>query len=77
MELVAANWPLAPGQSLGMYAQCPGGKRAIGGGWFGPGTNEVIISRMEPSNTVYNVIAKNIVGYETIVRVTVVCAAVN
>ena len=71
------NWPLPAGQTLGLYAECPAGKKPLGGGWFGPGTDEVVISRMEPDNAAYNVIAKSIVAYNTLVRLTVICATAN
>ena len=71
------NWLLPAGQSRAFYAECPAGKKPLGGGWFGPGTNEVIISRMEPDDLAYNVIARSIVAYDIPVRVTVICALAN
>jgi hypothetical protein len=68
------DWPLAVGATIGAYAECPAGKKAFGGGWFGPASNQVIITRDEPSDTAYNVIVNNVSGPAGYIRVTVICA---
>jgi hypothetical protein len=74
-ELVSLNWEMpVAGVTVGAYAQCPAGKRATGGGWFGPRSDEVAISRQEPSNTAYNVILTNLsTPVPNYFRVTVIC----
>lgn len=78
--MVAANFPLRAGDVVAAYAMCPAGKKPVGGGWFGPATNEdneVVISRMEPDNAAYNVIVRSVVNYDSSIRVTAICAAAN
>jgi hypothetical protein len=60
-----------------MFTACSAGKKPLGGGWFGPGSNEIIITRMEPDLGAFNVIAKNITGSNISIRVTATCAAAN
>jgi hypothetical protein len=65
----------AVGAKIGAYAECPGGKRALGGGWFGPRSDQVIFERDEPSDTAYNVIVTNVsTPLPNYIRVTVICA---
>lgn len=72
---VDRTWSIAPGQTVGAYAECPAGKRPLGGGWFGPKVpTEIRIARDEPDNLAYNVIAENVSASTTSLRVTVVCA---
>jgi hypothetical protein len=75
---VSTDTPLPHGATVAAYAECPTGTKPLGGGWFGPqlGT-EVRISRMEPDDAAYNVIAESIVSYDSSIRVTVICAAVS
>ena len=36
-QRVSVDWPMpAVGATIGAFAQCPAGKKALGGGWFGP-----------------------------------------
>jgi|SRR5688572_3808890 len=76
-QRVSVNWNLPAGQVVGMYAECPAGKRPLGGGWFGAGSDEVVIGRMEPDDIAYNVIARSLVSYAINIRVTVICATAN
>jgi hypothetical protein len=77
--VVYTQTPLPAGALLAPYAQCPVGKKATGGGWFGPGTDEVIIKQMEPwaNGGGFSVIVQSVVNYESYIRVTVTCAIAN
>jgi hypothetical protein len=74
-ERISVDWQLpAVGQTIGAYAQCPAGKRPTGGGWFGPRSDQVGISRAEPDNGAYNVILTNLSSpLPNYIRVTVIC----
>lgn len=76
-ERISVEWPMpAVGSSIGAYALCPAGKKPLGGGWFGPTTEQVSIARMEPDNIGYNVILRNVSSpLPSYIRVTVICAA--
>jgi hypothetical protein len=76
-QLVDSNWELPAGQTVGMYTECPAGKKPVGGGWSGPGSDRVVITRMEPDYLAYNVVARSLVDYTVIFRVTVICAIPN
>jgi len=74
---VSQDWSLpTAGQTIGAYVECPNGKRPLGGGWFGPSTDQVVISRMEPDDIAYNVIVKNVSSpLPNYIRVTAICAS--
>lgn len=75
-QMVSRNWDLpAPGQpAIGVYAECPAGKKPVGGGWFGPRSDQVAISRQEPDLLAYNVIVANIsTPLPNYIRITVIC----
>lgn len=73
-ERVSVDWTLpAIGSTIGAYAVCPSGKKPTGGGWFGPRSDQVAISRAEPDNAAYNVILTNLSSSAGYVRVTVLC----
>lgn len=74
-QRVSVDWQLPPNQPVGAYAECPSGKKPLGGGWFGPQTNTVVIGRMEPDDLAYNVIVTNVASYQQAIRVTAICAA--
>lgn len=78
-ERVSVDWPMpAVGASIGAFAQCPAGKKALGGGWFGPSSDQVTFARDEPSDTAYNVIVRNVSSpLPNLIRVTVICATVQ
>jgi hypothetical protein len=78
-QRVSVEWAMpAVGASIGAYAECPAGKKALGGGWFGPSSNEVTFARDEPSDTAYNVILRNVSSpLPNYIRVTVICATVQ
>jgi hypothetical protein len=77
-QQVSRDWTLpAIGNSIGAYAECPSGKMALGGGWFGPRSDQVAISRDEPAGSAYNVIVTNISSGPSYIRVTVICATVQ
>src|SRR5438270_6560757 len=75
---VTTDTTITVGQTVGAYAQCPAGTKPLGGGWFGPelGT-DIKISRAEPDDAAYNVIARNISTNDVSLRVTVICASVS
>jgi hypothetical protein len=65
------------GETIGAYAECPAGKKALGGGWFGPHSDQIMIARDEPGGSSYNIIFRNIsVPLPNYIRVTVICAIV-
>ena len=73
-QRVSVDWALpAVGQTIGAYAECPIGKKPTGGGWFGPRSDQVAISRDEPDNAAYNVILTNLSSPAGSIRVTVIC----
>lgn len=74
-ERVSIDWPMPnPGQTVGAYAGCPAGKKPTGGGWFGPRSDQVAISRQEPDNVGYAVILTNLsTPLPNYFRVTVIC----
>jgi len=76
-ERVSVDWQMpAVGQTIGAYAICPAGKRPLGGGWFGPQSDQVVFVRMEPDNLAYNVIVKNVsTPLPSYIRVTAICAS--
>lgn len=78
-QRVSVDWPMpAVGASIGAYAQCPTGKKALGGGWFGPSTDQVTLSRDDPADTTYNVIVRNVsTPLPNYIRITVICATVQ
>jgi hypothetical protein len=77
-QQVSREWTLpAIGGTLGAYAECPTGKVALGGGWFGPRTDQVVISRDEPAGNAYNVIVTTTSSSASYIRVTVICATVQ
>lgn len=68
----------AVGAKIGAYAICPTGKKALGGGWFGPRSDQVILERDEPDDIAYNVIVTNVsTPLPNYIRVTVICATVQ
>lgn len=78
-EQIFRQWDLpAIGSSIGAYAECPNGKKELGGGWFGPRSDQVVISRDEPAGSAYNVIVENTSSIlPSYIRVTVICASVQ
>ena len=78
-QRVSVDWSMpAVGASIGAFAQCPAGKKALGGGWFGPSSHEVTFARDEPSDTAYNVIVRNVSSpLPNYIRITVICATVQ
>ena len=74
-QRISVDWQLpAIGQTIGAYAECPVGKKPTGGGWFGPSSDQVAISRAEPDNGAYNVILTNLSApLPNYIRVTVIC----
>ena len=74
-QRISVDWPLpAIGDTIGAYAECPVGKKPTGGGWFGPSSDQVAISRAEPDNGAYNVILKNLSSpLPNYIRITVIC----
>jgi hypothetical protein len=78
-QRVEQQWTLPPpGGSIGAYAECPAGKKALGGGWFGPETSQVSLARDETSDSAHNVIVRNVSApLGTYIRVTVICAFVQ
>jgi len=77
-EVASANTPLPGRQRVGAFIECPAGKKALGGGWFGPMVpDEASIVRAEPSETGYSVIVQSVVNYDSYIRLTVTCAFVN
>jgi hypothetical protein len=76
-QRVSVDVPLPAGQIIAAFAECPAGKRPLGGGWFGPGTNEMIMSRAEPNDVGYSVTVTSTVTYNSYIRVTVICATAN
>jgi hypothetical protein len=74
-QQVSAQWDLpAVGQTIAPYAECPAGKKATGGGWFGPWSNEVAIARAEAVGTAFAMIVKNLATpLPNYIRVTVIC----
>ena len=75
-ERVSVDWVVPAGQLVGAYAMCPGGKRPLGGGWYGSG-DQFIVNRMEPDDMAYNVIVRSVVNYDSLIRVTAICAIAN
>ena len=75
-QRVSVDTPMpAVGVKIGAFAACPTGKKALGGGWFGPRSDQVILERDEPSDTAYNVIVTNVsTPLPNFIRVTVICA---
>lgn len=78
-QRVSVDWPMPPvGTTIGASAECPAGKKALGGGWFGPSTDQVTLARDEPSDSAYSVIVRNVSSpLPNYIRVTVICAAVQ
>ena len=76
---LSVDWPMpAVGVSIGAFAECPTGKKALGGGWFGPSTDQVTLARDEPSDSAYSVIVRNVSSpLPNYIRVTVICATVQ
>lgn len=77
-ERVSVDWEMpAVGDKIGAFAACPAGKKALGGGWFGPRSDQVVLERDEPSDTAYSVIITNVsTPLPNYIRVTVICAIV-
>lgn len=75
-QRVSVDWAMpAVGTKIGAFAECPAGKKALGGGWFGPRSDQVIFERDEPSDTAYSVIVTNVsTPLPNYIRVTVICA---
>lgn len=75
-ERVERIWDMpAVGAKIAAYAECPAGKKALGGGWFGPRSDQVIFEQNEPVNTAYSVIVTNAsTPLPNYIRVTVICA---
>jgi hypothetical protein len=76
-QRVERHWDMpAVGAKIGAYAECPGGKKALGGGWFGPRSDQVIFEQNEPVDTAYSVIVTNVsTPLPNYIRVTVICAS--
>ena len=74
-QQVSVDWVMpAVGQVFAPYAECPAGKKATGGGWFGPWSNEVAIARSEPAGSFYSMIVRNLsTPLPNYIRVTVIC----
>lgn len=74
-EIVWQDFPYAPmpgNQSA--FVECPAGKKVMGGGWFGPSTDEVAIARAEPFQQGFAVIFRTLAPIAGYIRVTAVCA---
>jgi hypothetical protein len=74
-ERVSVDFAMPPiGSTIAPFAICPSGKKPVGGGWFGPRSDQVAISRMEPDNAAYNVILTNLsTPLPNTIRVTAIC----
>jgi len=77
-QRVSVDWPMpAIGSTVGAFAECPAGKKALGGGWFGPSSDQVSFARQEPADNAYTVIVRNVsTPLPNYIRVTVICATV-
>lgn len=75
-ERVSVDHTIPPLSTIAAPAICPTGKRPLGGGWFGPSTDDVAFSRAEPDNIAFAVIVTNKTDHEQPIRTTVICATV-